>query len=160
MGSLLIAKACGTTATGAGEGRRGGTAEIAKQPGTPPGEESLPTSTEDQVDRQQELVKVSGGPAQEIVIGLPPKQTWEEDSELRLDGDEAELFDAAIRAEQRGEVDESVAIIDVLLVQHPDNLEYLEFRGMLQLRQGHVEDAKQDLHRCCDGGRASCCRVE
>ncbi len=69
-----------------------------------------------------------------------------------------DIFKQAQEALQRGNPDSALAFVDTLLVLQPDDTELLEFRGIVLMRQGHLEDALFDFERCCTLGRKTCCR--
>jgi len=99
------------------------------------------------------------GPGGEMIPGLaiPSSELKKVDSDT-TPTDRGGLFKMAKKARDDGLIAEALAYIDVLLLMEPDDVEFLEFRGVLQLRQGLVEDAKVDLGRCCKLGRGTCCR--
>ncbi len=88
---------------------------------------------------------------------------------------ETDAFDASVGSEEipedpiqlrkralaelaAGNADSAMSMMDVLLILNPRDLELLEIRGDLMMKQGLTEDATVDLIRCCKEGRRSCCR--
>ena len=75
-----------------------------------------------------------------------------------LPEDPSLLREEATRLLADGRRVEALPLIDVLLILDPSDWEMLETRGVILLEEGHMEDGADDLRRCCDSGRASCCR--
>ena len=75
----------------------------------------------------------------------------------RLPEDPAFIRKEVTRLTDAGEFDDALPLIDVLLILNPNDLEILEIRGRILLREGFVEDSAVDLGRCCAEGRESCC---
>lgn len=96
----------------------------------------------------------------------PPQEKIAGDEKAAPDGGDGSVMptepealkERARFALRTGNIDEAMAIIDVLLVMKPNDLEMIELRGDTLLKQGHIEDGNADLKRCCDSGRKSCCR--
>lgn len=152
--SVWIIWGCGAANTGRG------TAAAQTEASGPAAEDSQNTGSEN--DGTNDTDTSADGPADEMMPGLAVvpsgNRTWVHAEDSALDGKDEDLFEKAKEAAKQGEMDEAFAIIDLLLLKQPDNLDYLEFRGMLQLRQGDVEDGNADLERCCRMGRQTCCQ--
>jgi len=65
-------------------------------------------------------------------------------------------FDEAL-AENR--IDDAIATADVLSLMYPGDAEILEMRGRALLRRGDAEAGANDLARCCEIGRSTCCEA-
>ena len=74
-----------------------------------------------------------------------------------LKTDRKNLVAAAWKAFGKGELDEAAAIVDTLLLLHPDDPEALEIRARALTARGQNEQGLSDLKRCCELGRSSCC---
>lgn len=72
--------------------------------------------------------------------------------------DPVQLRKRALAELEAGNAERAISMIDVLLILNPRDLELLEIRGEIMLKQGLTEDATVDLRRCCKEGRRSCCR--
>lgn len=74
----------------------------------------------------------------------------------RLDpslSDSANNFAWLLAHQEEPDYDRALAIIDSVLVEHPDNASYLDTRGHILLRQGRWEDVLRDLERALPGLR-------
>ena len=128
---LLVSAICFACTGGAGKSGKGETSLTEKRDESPSAQEET---------SEEEKAAPDGGDGE----GMPTEP-------------EA-LKERARYALRTGNIDEAMAIIDVLLVMQPNDLEMIELRGDTLLNQGHAEDGNADLKRCCDAGRKSCCR--
>ncbi|MFO8073332.1 MAG: tetratricopeptide repeat protein [Polyangia bacterium] len=99
------------------------------------------------------------GPRGELLsgeLGSGSPESWSE-GEIPENADRQQLLAAGRRALEEGRVDEAVSIADVLVVLDSEDAESLELRARCLKRAGDSEAAREDLERCCDLGRESCC---
>jgi hypothetical protein len=99
------------------------------------------------------------GPRGELLsgeLGSGSRTGWSE-GEIPENADREQLLAAARRALEEDRVDEAVSISDVLVVLDPEDVESLELRARCLDRAGDEEAARDDLRRCCELGRESCC---
>ena len=91
--------------------------------------------------------KISGLDEEE---NLPTKQASQMDRN--------DITRRAGEALEAGRFDEAVSFGDVLLIMFPGDPEALELRGRGLIKQGDEEAGREDLSRCCEAGRKSCCK--
>lgn len=159
--TLLLASGCGSAHQASLKSQQapdGDTADAVKADGS--SAKPTPLGPETSVESKS---PEEGEAAGEMMPGLQltpaGNREWATESAPDGDGSEDDLFSRAQAAADTGEIDEALAIVDVLILQHPENMAYLELRGMLQIRQGQLEDGTADLKRCCGKGRETCCRI-
>lgn len=164
--SIALSVACGNGHDGKGRGSAAqGAVEAAKtQPVAPAAAETPKPEGQIAPSAAAEPTRVETGkpvegPGGEMIPGFLANQAQlgKKDSDT-TPTDRGGLYKMAKKAREEGLVDEALAYIDVLLLMEPNDPEFLEFRGVMQLKQGMVEDAKVDLSRCCQLGRTTCCR--
>jgi hypothetical protein len=98
------------------------------------------------------------GPGGEMIPGLALPTKLEGSGDIPPGADREDLLKALRRALDEGRSADAVSIADVLLVLDPSDAEALELRARGLELQGDATGAADDRKRCCDLGRAACCR--
>jgi hypothetical protein len=98
------------------------------------------------------------GPGGEMIPGLALPAKLEGQGEIPAGASRDDLLAVLRRALDEDRGADAVAIADVLLVFDPADAEALELRARALDLQGDAAGAADDRKRCCDLGRAGCCR--
>ena len=126
-------------------------------PSSNSGRSAPPKSNSDRVEAHPPERDES--PSEEIASKAAPTVARDASvGDREIPEDPAELKKRAKEELAAGNVDGAMSMIDVLLVLDPNDLELIEIRGDIMMKQGLIEDATVDLKRCCKQGRQSCCR--
>ena len=114
----------------------------------------------------QKAILPEEAPGGEMIIGLSvpgvigagegERSAAKEPSKM----DRNDVLAAASDALEGERYDEAASFGDVLLIMFPADPEALEIRGRALIGQGDEGGGREDLERCCELGRKSCCETD
>jgi hypothetical protein len=123
----------------------------------PPPEASKPAPTGDTAASPEPLSSTTLVSGEDEIIPIPEMPRIVVKKGEDLPEDPAALRDKAREELEKGNIDDALSMIDVLLVLNPEDAELVEIRSDILLKKGLTEDAAVDRARCCKLGRPSCC---
>jgi len=128
------------------------------EPPRPIQRDSKPPATVPEADLRPAAVPSAAGPGGEMIPGLAIPVPIAEADPGSAEISRAALLADLARAFEEGRADDAAAIADVLIVLDAKDAEAIEQRARALDLQGDREGAGADRKRCCELGRASCCR--